>query len=206
MTKKVYAWAVFVTVALGVSASIGFAQFRERKRAPPAGRPPLAASEPKVIVVRDVARDVVPDDGRHHSPTPSGLAPTPPSDVAGGEEHSEAVVTARLEEAFGNDRPATSYTRAVEADLRAGFEDPVLQGVRVERVECRATTCRAVVTFADTETTKTATSRVLVDPTTAVSTKMGFVVPAYEPHPDGSVTATIFLYVAEANPNAPAEP
>lgn len=55
-------------------------------------------------------------------------------------------------ETFENDSPATSATRALEGSIEDSVEQLATPGVQIQKVECRATRCRASIRFDAHET------------------------------------------------------
>lgn len=210
MVRKLCIWGISV-LTLVCGAFLLVRPERSKVRAAPSSRPQSPRPQELVPNGQLLGRVLHISEEPPASPREKPTAKSPddePSSTAANDEVPPAEAraaamardAARMDELFRNDRPATQDTRAVEVALRTGLQDPLLRGVRLERAECRATTCRAEVTYTDVGAAKAAVNHVLVDPQSSVSLTMGFIVPVFDVHTDGTVSSTIYLYAPEADP------
>jgi hypothetical protein len=146
-------------------------------------------------------RDLVPDEPHliEQAPIaalPASAAGAPARADAPPEEQVDLATEHQiaLTERFERDSAPTAGAKAVEQSLRAAFSSRELQGTRLERVECRATTCRVAVTFNNIEADRDDMRRLIMSPSSAIPTTMALTVADRQELPDGRIEATIFIH------------
>jgi hypothetical protein len=153
------------------------------------------SADPIVLEHRIVVHDVAP--GASVQPNPRDrtsdhdLPPSEPTNVA-----------ADIEALFQNDRNSRDATAKSESVVRKVFDDPQLKGVKLDRVECKATTCRVEMTFDSSQADNDGLRKILLspDPDGIQSLHMSAVVPVRNQLSDGRVSATMYLYPPVESP------
>lgn len=103
-------------------------------------------------------------------------------------------IAADMEAMFQNDRGPTDAARKSEATLRAAFTDRQLTGVHLDRLECRADTCRAEVTFENAQADRLAFTHLLGPESPVSQLGKASIVPIRNTTADGKVAATVYFY------------
>ena len=197
-----YFWAG-VTVMLGGTCAATVIVLREassprtqvRRQAPEREADPIERTvvERRIVVEQALPPPATAPDARIQASVESTSELTPKTaDEAGAE----------VEARFEGDRGATAEARSAEATIRQVLMDPQLEGTTLEKLECRASTCRAKVTFANDHTDLVVTRRLLLDPASPLaSLQMGVMIPFRETSDDGRVAATMYFYKEQPDPD-----
>ena len=101
---------------------------------------------------------------------------------------------AELETMFSSDRKYGEEASRRESMLVAAFADPSLSGVRLETAECRSSTCRAEIHFADLESDTKTLRKLLLGPESIIPEGMSATIPVRNTLEDGSIAVTMYLH------------
>jgi len=108
-----------------------------------------------------------------------------------------AEAAARITAAYLEDKPSTKESKLVEQQFRRALTDPALQGVHVDKLECRATVCQLEGRFDSSDADHMAFHRLLSE---IASTGYSFAVPVRNPQRDGSVNVTAYMFAPKSAP------
>jgi hypothetical protein len=145
------------------------------------------------IVVREPAQEKVvaeePAEG-------TGDDALPAEEPAG--RPSAGDIAAHLEGEFQAGASGDDQSRKLASSLWNAFSDPEIDGLQVDSLECRGSRCRVEVRFDDAAADRRVMEQ-LVGGADAKITMAG-TIPIRDVHPDGSVSATMYLYPQETEP------
>lgn len=202
MSWKDNAWTIVLATA--ISSAVSYEVVRATKSTTPvkpitSSNASVAGPSPTVYVVREVA---VPQGANVSESAVSTSPIASASPVMQARPVSETEVATQFEATFASDGPPTKDARRLEDELRSAFMDPQLRGVELERAECRARFCQAELIFADAAADHGAFRHIL-HPESPLLAKVGVIVPVRKVQPDGRISATVYLYPAEVDPQRP---
>jgi hypothetical protein len=130
------------------------------------------------------------------SPSPSSSSDrTPARDTQSEQQQGSAAeeLATNLQVRFATDGQPTQKAVLAEGVLRKAFgEVPSTSGVTLESLQCKATTCRAEVTFRDEKADVDFGRRFVVDPGTRPDLNMAVAIPTRVTRADGSIRATMY--------------
>jgi hypothetical protein len=127
------------------------------------------------------------------SPPPSAK-PTREKEVSEQAAAEPIDLAADMESLFQNDRNSGENTRRYESTLQSAFHNPQLKGVKVDRIDCKAETCRVAITFDSHEADVDAMKVLLGDPNGILSLGKSMSIPNRSTSSDGRVTATMYFH------------
>jgi hypothetical protein len=195
-----WAWiAVSMGMVLCVAAlGVWVGRSLERSRRPASGAPEagglVAPERPEVHPSswrgRITAAAAVPSPSASTIERPE--APTVPGEHAIDDSpHSEKQVAIQLGQRFQADSGATPQSRGSESVLRDALSHG--EGVSLDALECRSTTCRAVVTFQSTAVDHHFIRQTFLDAETRLALNMGVIIPVRDERGDGTIVATMYF-------------
>ena len=133
--------------------------------------------------------------------TPSGEQerPLPQTEVkttGAPQPKSQEQVVQALNDAYYSDRPADANSTKMSSAIVSAFSDGQAQGARLTGVECRATRCRLGIDFDDLDANRRVMSNIpeLLAPAGVDVSDLGFAMPTRVTHPDGTISATVYLF------------
>ncbi len=103
----------------------------------------------------------------------------------------------RVAEAFETDKTGDSNSQRNENRFRSALTSPKLEGVQLERMECRARACRAALTFDNQAADERAVMRLIKE---TEDNGYTIIIPSRKTQGDGTTKATAFLFAPGAMP------
>jgi hypothetical protein len=132
----------------------------------------------------------------------AGSASVPPP-VSEPEETQAVTVedmAVQMEERFRTDAAPTPSSRVSAAKLRTAFTRPDLKGTQLNSIECKSSTCKLELTFADVQSDHEDVAKLLIDPALTMETGMASMIPVRNTRSDGKIDAVAYFFVPEAPP------
>lgn len=151
--------------------------------------PPAAQLLERTIIVQQPT----PADSKSNSSEERSIARTQSAPVALDIERAE-----RVSEAFEGDKMGDSNSQRNENRFRSALTSPKLDGVELERMECRSRVCRAALSFTNQAADGRAILRLMKE---TEDNGYSIIIPVRESQSDGTTKATVFLFAPGAMPN-----